>query len=77
MALPGFRSCQTTPRRSKSISPSAMVTLKINNGTYNTVMVGKSSTQQMSRTSLELLQDVKDDTVDQFIAKYPGWVTQS
>lgn len=61
----------------KGISPSAIVTLKINDGTYNTVMVGKSSTQQMSATSLELLQDVKSDTVDAFIAKYPKWVTTS
>jgi LCP family protein required for cell wall assembly len=61
----------------KGISPSAIVTLKINNGTYNTVMVGKSSTQQMSQQSLELLQDVKNDTVDAFIAKYPTWVAAS
>jgi anionic cell wall polymer biosynthesis LytR-Cps2A-Psr (LCP) family protein len=61
----------------KGISPGAIRTIKINNGTYNTVMVGKMSTQQMSADSLQLLSDVRTDTVDNFLAVHPDWVTTS
>jgi polyisoprenyl-teichoic acid--peptidoglycan teichoic acid transferase len=61
----------------KGISPGAIRTIKINNGTYNTVMVGKMSTQQMSADSLQLLNDVRTDTVNNFLAVHPDWVTTS
>ncbi|HEU0238630.1 MAG TPA: LCP family protein [Micromonosporaceae bacterium] len=61
----------------KGISPGAIRTIKINGGTFNTVMVGKQSTQQMSALSLQLLDDVRTDQVDNFLALHPDWVTQS
>jgi LCP family protein required for cell wall assembly len=61
----------------KGISPSAILTLKTNDGKYNTVYVGSMSTEQLSSTSLELLADVKTDTVDNFIAAHPDWVVTS
>ena len=61
----------------KGISPGAIRTIKINNGTYNTVMVGSQSTQQMSALSLQLLADVRSDTVDNFLAAHPDWVSSS
>ncbi|HEY9482344.1 MAG TPA: LCP family protein [Micromonosporaceae bacterium] len=61
----------------KGISPGSIRTIKINNGTYNTVKVGKMSTQQMSADSLQLLDDVRTDTVDNFLAVHPDWVTTS
>ena len=61
----------------KGISPGSIRTIKINNGTYNTVKVGKMSTQQMSADSLQLLNDVRTDTVDNFLAVHPDWVTTS
>jgi LCP family protein required for cell wall assembly len=61
----------------KGITPGAIRTIKINNGTYHTVMVGKISTQQMSSDSLQLLSDVRTDTVDNFLAVHPDWVTAS
>jgi polyisoprenyl-teichoic acid--peptidoglycan teichoic acid transferase len=61
----------------KGISPGAIRTIKINNGTYNTKMVGNISTQQMSADSIQLLNDVRTDTVDNFLAVHPDWVTTS
>jgi len=61
----------------KGISPGAIRTIKINDGIYNTVAVGKISTQQMSSDSLQLLDDVRTDTVDNFLAVHPDWVTTS
>jgi anionic cell wall polymer biosynthesis LytR-Cps2A-Psr (LCP) family protein len=61
----------------KGISPGAIRTIKINGGTFHTVMVGNSSTQQMSPDSLQLLDDVRTDQVDNFLAVHPDWVTSS
>jgi len=61
----------------KGLNPSSILTIKTNNGTYNTKVVKGSDQEVLSATSLELLQDVKTDSIDQFIQKYPSWVTTS
>lgn len=61
----------------KAISPSSMVTIKTNNGTYNTVVVNGQDREVLDATSLALLHDVRDDKVDDFIAAHPSWVVQS
>src|SRR5262249_39836963 len=61
----------------KGISPGNIRTLKINNGNFNTVMVNGQSTQQLSDLSKQLLADVRSDTVDNFLAVHPDWVTAS
>jgi anionic cell wall polymer biosynthesis LytR-Cps2A-Psr (LCP) family protein len=61
----------------KGISPDNMISIKTNNGTYNTVHVNGESREELSPDSLELLQDVNTDTIDQFIAQHPTWVNAS
>lgn len=61
----------------KGISPSALVTIKTNNGTYNTLVVNGQDRELLDATSLVLLHDVRDDKVDDFISAYPSWVAQS
>jgi LCP family protein required for cell wall assembly len=61
----------------KGISPNDMILVKTNAGTYNTVHIGGESREELSAKSLELLSDVNTDTVDQFVAANPNWVSSS
>jgi LCP family protein required for cell wall assembly len=59
----------------KGIDPSAIVMLKTNGGTYNSVTVGGQSREELSAPSLDMLKAVRADTVDAFIATHPSWVS--
>ncbi len=61
----------------KGISPSSVLTIKTNNGTYNTKVVNGQDEEVLDSTSLELLSDVKNDTLARFIQEHPTWVTDS
>jgi LCP family protein required for cell wall assembly len=61
----------------KGIAPNDMILVKTNAGTYNTVHVNGESREELSAKSLQLLADVNTDTVDQFIAVNPSWVSSS
>jgi polyisoprenyl-teichoic acid--peptidoglycan teichoic acid transferase len=61
----------------KSLSPSDMLTIKTNNGTYNTTVVNGQDQEVLDATSLELLADVKNDTLGTFIQQHPTWVSSS
>jgi LCP family protein required for cell wall assembly len=61
----------------KGIDPTSIQTIKTNDGTYNTVKVNGSDEEQLSPTSLQLLQDVKTDSLDQFLAAHPTWLSTS
>jgi LCP family protein required for cell wall assembly len=61
----------------KGISPSNMLTIKTNNGTYNTRVVNGQDEEVLDDTSLQLLQDVKDDNLATFIQQHPTWVSNS
>jgi len=60
----------------KSLDPASMMTIKTNNGTYNTKVVGGADEEVLSPTSLELLKDVKTDNIDAFLAEHPSWVSK-
>ncbi len=59
----------------KSIDPSSMVMLKTNGGTYNSVTVNGQSREELSATSLAMLTALRNDTLDDFIATHPSWVS--
>jgi LCP family protein required for cell wall assembly len=59
----------------KGLNPSAILTIKTNNGTFNTQVVNGSDQEVLDPTSLQLLQDVKTDTVEQFVEAHPTWLT--
>jgi len=62
----------------KGIQPSAVVTIKTNNGVFvHYTGPATDDRQALSADSMTLLQDVKDDHVDDFIASHPDWVSQS
>jgi len=61
----------------KGIDPSGIVTIKTNDGQFNSKVIAGQSTEALTDTSMQLMHAVRDDTVDQFIAEYPSWVTTS
>jgi LCP family protein required for cell wall assembly len=61
----------------RGVNPTAMVTIKTNAGTFNTVNIGGVSYEELTDTSMLLLHDVRDDTVSDFLAVHPDWSTAS
>ena len=53
------------------------MTIKTNDGTFNSTRIDGQSTEALTDQSMELMHAVRDDTVDQFLAQYPDWVTNS
>ena len=62
----------------RGITGSGMTTVKTNNGQYDSINVpGIGACEQLTDTSLQLLQAVKNDDVAGFVTQYPDWVSQS
>jgi LCP family protein required for cell wall assembly len=61
----------------RNISPDSLLTIKTNAGKLNTRIIGKSDYQILSPESIQLLQSVRDDTMESFIATHPDWVSKS
>jgi LCP family protein required for cell wall assembly len=62
----------------RGINPNDMVTIKTNNGKFNSRTIpGVGSAEIIDDTSLQLLRDVKNDTVDSFVLAHPDWVSAS
>ena len=62
----------------KGINPGALVTLKTNDGTFNSRSVsGIGSVEILDPTSLAMLQAAKNDTMAAFVAAHPTWVASS
>jgi LCP family protein required for cell wall assembly len=54
-----------------------MVMLKSNGGKFNANMVGNQYTgEKLSPETLQLFQSVRDDTVQDFVAAHPSWVSK-
>ena len=62
----------------RGIRPDDLVTIKTNNGEFNSDDIpGVGSVEILSDTSKDLLESIKNDTVDEFILANPTWVTKS
>ncbi|GIH20582.1 LCP family protein [Rugosimonospora africana] len=61
----------------KGIGGNGLITIKTNDGNYSTDYVNGQSIQTLNPTSMQLLESVKDDTVDSFIAAHTDWVAKS
>src|SRR5690242_2272528 len=60
----------------KGINPNDLVTIKTNEGRFNPKSVaGIGEVEILSPDSLQLLESAKDDTVAQFAAEHPTWVS--
>ncbi len=62
----------------KGINPSTLVTIKTNDGKFNSRSVaGIGSVEILNDTSLQLLRAVRDDDVATFVTANPDWVAAS
>jgi polyisoprenyl-teichoic acid--peptidoglycan teichoic acid transferase len=62
----------------KGINPKDLITIKTNNGKFNSRSIpGIGSAEVLNSTSLDLLRDVRNDKVGDFIARHPDWVAAS
>ncbi|MEV6849493.1 LCP family protein [Actinoplanes sp. NPDC051411] len=62
----------------KGINPDSLVTIKTNDGKFNSRSVsGIGSVEVLSPTTMQLLKSARTDTVDQFVANNPSWVASS
>ncbi|GIH20215.1 hypothetical protein Raf01_83870 [Rugosimonospora africana] len=62
----------------RGVTDAGITTIKTNDGQYDSITVpGIGSCEQLSDTSLQLLQSVKGDTVGQFLTAYPDWISHS
>lgn len=62
----------------KGINPSDLVTIKTNEGKFNPKQVpGIGSVEVLNADSLALLKAARNDTVDQFAATHPTWVSKT
>jgi polyisoprenyl-teichoic acid--peptidoglycan teichoic acid transferase len=62
----------------REIDATDLVTIKTNGGQFNSSTVpGLGAVENLNPTSLELLQAVRDDAVETFVATHPDWVSQS
>lgn len=62
----------------KGITPNALVTIKTNDGQYDSYTgPAPDARQQLNATSQLMLQDVVHDKMAEFVAQYPSWVSTS
>jgi len=61
----------------KAIDPGGLVMVKTNGGNFNSKPLPNGQLAEvLSDTSMELLDDVKNDKVGDFIAEHPDWVSR-
>ena len=62
----------------KAINPNDLVTIKTNDGKFNSRSVpGVGSVEILSDTSMELLRSVKTDDIPTFLQAHPDWIAAS
>ncbi|WP_170323607.1 LCP family protein [Cryptosporangium phraense] len=59
----------------KGIKPEQLTMVKTNDGKFNAEMVDGIWYEKLSDKSLEMLQAIKNDTMDQFVAANPTWIS--
>jgi polyisoprenyl-teichoic acid--peptidoglycan teichoic acid transferase len=74
---PGKASIQDWIFTLKGINPSSIVTIKTNAGKYYSAHVRGVSAEAISPESAQLLRDLRDGTVDEFLAEHPDWQSSS
>jgi hypothetical protein len=62
----------------KGINPNDLVTIKTNEGKFNPRSIpGIGEVEILNSDSLDLLKAAKDDTVAEFAATHPTWVSKT
>jgi LCP family protein required for cell wall assembly len=61
----------------RGVNPNDLVTVKTNDGQFNSAKYNGVAVELLNDTSMELLHAVKSDTMDSFITQHPDWVSNS
>jgi anionic cell wall polymer biosynthesis LytR-Cps2A-Psr (LCP) family protein len=61
----------------KGIGPGDLTMIKTNGGAFNSSRYNGASVELLNADSMQLLADVRDDTVASFLADHPTWVTSA
>ncbi|WP_345133660.1 LCP family protein [Dactylosporangium darangshiense] len=59
----------------KGIDPDRMITLRTNNGRFNSETINGQSFESLDQTALDLLKAFKDDSVETFVSGHPEMIT--
>jgi anionic cell wall polymer biosynthesis LytR-Cps2A-Psr (LCP) family protein len=59
----------------RGLDPTQLVSIAMNGGQFDSAKIGGEYVELLSDTSMQLLHGLRDDTVTNFIASHPGWVT--
>jgi anionic cell wall polymer biosynthesis LytR-Cps2A-Psr (LCP) family protein len=61
----------------RAVTPDTLVTIKTNAGRLNPKTVNGTDYEVLSPASTQLLQAIRDDTVDQFLVGHQDWISTS
>jgi anionic cell wall polymer biosynthesis LytR-Cps2A-Psr (LCP) family protein len=61
----------------RGIGGDDLITIKTNDGQFNSETIDGKSIETLDDTSMELMRSVRDDTVDSFVRAHPDWVANS
>jgi anionic cell wall polymer biosynthesis LytR-Cps2A-Psr (LCP) family protein len=61
----------------RGLNPDDLLCIAMNGGQFDSARIGGKDVELLSDTSLRLLRALHDDTMDDFIAAHPGWVSSS
>ena len=58
----------------RDVNPNKLVTVKTNAGKFNSIRIGKTSYEQLTPASMEMFQALRDDALDEFLARHPEFL---
>jgi anionic cell wall polymer biosynthesis LytR-Cps2A-Psr (LCP) family protein len=61
----------------RNLNPNDLITVKTNNGKFNSETIGGQSFERLSPDSMEMLRSVKTDTLANWLTAHPDWIAQS
>ncbi len=61
----------------RNLNPNDLITVKTNNGIFNSKTIGGQDFEVLSPDSLEMLRAVKSDTIANWLTAHPEWIAKS
>jgi hypothetical protein len=61
----------------RGINPNDLITVKTNDGKFNSQTIDGQSVEVLSDTSLQMLRSVKNDDIASFLTAHPDWIAAS
>jgi anionic cell wall polymer biosynthesis LytR-Cps2A-Psr (LCP) family protein len=61
----------------RGLNPNDLITVKTNDGKFNSQTIDGQSVEVLSDTSLQMLRSVKNDDIASFLTAHPDWIAAS